>query len=136
VSVFKKIIFGEDTSRHSLEASPFLNMMGVMEKMNNYNFIRIFCSHKKPLFLPYYVPNKLFIIEVARQYKFWFHVLYEKGKNNLFLISSNYTKLNYFKVVILKINFHFWKLEFWIFEVCNYYFMIVGQNFDLPTTLF
>jgi hypothetical protein len=48
--------------------------------MDDYNIIRIFCSHEKPLFLPYYVPDKLFIIEVARQYKFWFHVFYEKRK--------------------------------------------------------
>jgi len=56
------------------------HLLCVMEKMDDYNIIRIFCSHEKPLFLPYCVPNKLFIIEVARQYKLWFHVFYEKMK--------------------------------------------------------
>jgi hypothetical protein len=78
--VFKKFLFREDNSRFSLEESSFLNTKGVLEKMDDYNFIRIFCSHEKPLFLPYYVPDKLFIIEVARKYKLWFHVFYEKRK--------------------------------------------------------
>jgi hypothetical protein len=73
VSVFKKFLFGEDTSRISLELSSFLNTKGVIEKMGDYNIIRILCSHEKPLFLPYFVPDKLFFIEVERQYKFRFH---------------------------------------------------------------
>jgi hypothetical protein len=77
---FKKLLFGEDTSRLSLEASTFLNKKGIMEKMDNYNIIRIFCSHEKPIYLPYYVSDKLFIIEVARKYKFWFHAFYERRK--------------------------------------------------------
>jgi hypothetical protein len=63
----KKCLFGEDNSRLLLEASSFLNTKGVLEKMDNYNIIRIFRSHEKPLFLPYYVSDKLFIIEVVIQ---------------------------------------------------------------------
>ena len=80
VSEFKKFLFGEDTSRLSLEASIFLDKKGIMEKMDNYNIIRIFYSHENSIHLPYYVSNKLFIIEVARQYKFWFHDFYERRK--------------------------------------------------------
>jgi hypothetical protein len=35
---------------------------------------------KNTFFLPYYVRDRFFVIEVARQYKFRFHVFYEKGK--------------------------------------------------------
>jgi hypothetical protein len=57
VSEFKKLLFGEDTSRISLEASRFLDKKGILEKMDNYNIIRIFCSHENPIYLPYYVPE-------------------------------------------------------------------------------
>jgi hypothetical protein len=43
VSEFKKLLFGEDTSRISLEASIFLDKNRIPEKMDNYNIIRIFC---------------------------------------------------------------------------------------------
>jgi len=84
VSVLKKILFGEDTSRNSLEASVFLSTKGVLEKMDDYNIIRILCSHEKPIFVPYYVSNKLFMIEVERQYKFWFHIFYEKREKTTY----------------------------------------------------
>jgi hypothetical protein len=60
---------GKDTYKISLEASRFLDKKGILEKMDNY-IMRTFCSHEKPMYTPYYVPNKLFIIEVVRQYKF------------------------------------------------------------------
>jgi hypothetical protein len=50
MSELKKNLFGEDTSIFSLEASTFLNTKGVLEKMDNYNIIRIFCSHERPIF--------------------------------------------------------------------------------------
>jgi hypothetical protein len=87
VSIFKKILFGEDASRLLLEASAFLNTKGVLEKMDNYNIIIILCSHEKPIFLPYYVPDKLFIIEVARKYKFGFHIFYEKREKIVYSFS-------------------------------------------------
>jgi hypothetical protein len=66
MSEFKKLLFGEDTSRLSLEASIFLNRKGILEKMDDCNIMRVFCCHEKPIFIPYYVCEKLFIIEVAR----------------------------------------------------------------------
>jgi len=48
--------------------------------MEDYNIIRVLCSNEKPIFLPYYLSDKLFIIEIARQYKFWFHTFSEKRK--------------------------------------------------------
>jgi hypothetical protein len=87
VSQFKKLLFGYDTSRISLEALTFLNGKGFLKKMDDYNIIRIFCSHEKYIFLLYYVPDKLFIIEVARQYKFWFYIFYEKRKRQFIPLS-------------------------------------------------
>jgi hypothetical protein len=80
VSAFKKLLFRENTSRLSLEASAFLDTKGILEKMDNYNIIKRLCSLEKPLFIPYYIRDKLFLIEVARQYKSWFHIFYEKKK--------------------------------------------------------
>jgi hypothetical protein len=61
MSEFKKLLFGEDTSRISLEASYFLNGKGILEKMDDYNIIKVFGSHKKRMFLPYYVSQKLLL---------------------------------------------------------------------------
>ena len=78
--VFKKLLFGENTTRLSLEAMAFLNKRGTLEKMENYNVIRIFGSRESPFSLPYYILEKIFIIEVARKYKFWLHFFNEKIK--------------------------------------------------------
>jgi hypothetical protein len=43
---------------------------GVMEKMEDYDVIMVFCSTEKPIFLPYYVSDKLFFIEIALKYRF------------------------------------------------------------------
>jgi hypothetical protein len=80
VIVFKKLLFGENTTRLSLEATTFLNKRGTLEKMENYNVIRIFGSRESPFFLPYYISDKIFIIEVARKYRFWLHFFNEKRK--------------------------------------------------------
>jgi hypothetical protein len=80
VSVFKKILLGENTPRISVEATKFLEKKGTIEKMENHSIIRIFCSKENPSFLPYYVPDKLFITEVARQYNLWLHFFHEKRK--------------------------------------------------------
>jgi hypothetical protein len=47
--VFKKLVFGGNTSRLSHEALSFLNKKGIAEDMEKYNIIRIYCSHEKPL---------------------------------------------------------------------------------------
>jgi hypothetical protein len=63
-----------------LEATTFLKGKRVLEKMEEYNVIRVFCSIEKPTFLSYYISDKMFIIEIARQYKLWFHTFFEKRK--------------------------------------------------------
>jgi hypothetical protein len=62
VSKFKKLLFGEDTSQLSMEAPTFLKGKGIIEKMEDYNITKVFYSIEKPIFLPYYISNKLFII--------------------------------------------------------------------------
>jgi hypothetical protein len=42
VSKFKKLLFGEDTSQLSLETMDFLKGKGVLEKMEDYNVIKVF----------------------------------------------------------------------------------------------
>jgi len=44
VSVFKKLLLGKNTPRISFEATRFLEKRGTIEKMENHNIIRIFCS--------------------------------------------------------------------------------------------
>jgi hypothetical protein len=44
VTVFKKTLFGDNTSILSSEETSFLNKKGILEKKENYNFIRIFYS--------------------------------------------------------------------------------------------
>jgi hypothetical protein len=73
---------GENTPRIYVEATKFLEKKRTIQKMENHNIIRIFCSKENPYFLLYYVLNKLFIIEVARHYKFWFHFFHEKRKKH------------------------------------------------------
>jgi hypothetical protein len=61
VSIFKKIMLGENTPKIFVEATKFLEKKGTIEKMENHSIIRIFCSKENPSFIPYYVPDKLFI---------------------------------------------------------------------------
>jgi hypothetical protein len=83
VSVFKKLFLGENTPRISIEATKFLEKRRTIKKMENHNMIRIFCSKENPSFLLYYVPDKLFITEVVRQYNKWLHIFHEKRKKQL-----------------------------------------------------
>ena len=87
VTVFKKLLFGDNTSRLSSEAVTFINKRGTLEKMENHNVIRIFCSREILSFLPYYVSEKLFINEVARQYGFWLHFFHEKRKKAIYPVA-------------------------------------------------
>jgi hypothetical protein len=80
LSSFKKLMFGESTSRLSLEATSFLNQRGVVEYNEDYNIIRIYCSHVAPTYLPFYVSDKMFIIEVCRQYRFWVNFFAQRKK--------------------------------------------------------
>jgi hypothetical protein len=55
--------------------------------MENHSVIKIFYSKEDPSFLPYHVSEKLFIIEVARQYNFWLHFFHEKRKKQFISLS-------------------------------------------------
>jgi hypothetical protein len=66
VSVFKILLFGNDTPRISNQASKFLDKKGAFEKMESHNVIKIFGSNENHAFLPCHVPDKMFIIEVER----------------------------------------------------------------------
>jgi hypothetical protein len=74
------LLFGKDTPRMSDQESKFLDRKGTLEKMENYNVIRIFGSKENPLFLLCHVSDKLFIIEIVRQYNYWLHFFHEKTK--------------------------------------------------------
>jgi hypothetical protein len=80
VSIFKKFLLGENTSRISDQASIFLEKNGKIEKMENLILIRIFFSKENPYFISYHVSNKLFITKVARKYNLWLHFFHEKMK--------------------------------------------------------
>jgi hypothetical protein len=62
VFVFMNLVFGENTSKLSQEASTFPGKKGIMEKINKYNIIRIYYLMKNPFYIPYYVPEKLFVV--------------------------------------------------------------------------
>jgi hypothetical protein len=80
VSSFKKLIFGSGTSRLSLEVTTFLDKRGSFKAMDHYNIVRIYCSRERPFYLPYYVPDKIFVIEVCKQYRLWAHFFHERRK--------------------------------------------------------
>jgi hypothetical protein len=48
--------------------------------MEHYSVVRIYCSHERPLYLLYYVLDKIFFIEVAGKYIFWVHFFHDKRK--------------------------------------------------------
>jgi hypothetical protein len=67
-----------------LEAASFLARKGSFKAMDNFSVIILYCSHGIPSFLPYYVSDRLFIVEVCQQYNFWAHIFNEK-KNKQFI---------------------------------------------------
>jgi hypothetical protein len=80
ISEFKKLVFGPNTSRLSLEAATFLMGKGVFETTEYFSIIRLFGCEEKPFLLPFYVSDKHFVVEVCRQYKSWAHFFNEKRK--------------------------------------------------------
>jgi hypothetical protein len=80
ISDFKKLIFGPNTSRLSLEVASFLTEKGIFETMEDFSVLRLFGFQGKPFFLPFYVSDRHFVIEVCRQYKYWAHFFNEKRK--------------------------------------------------------
>jgi hypothetical protein len=80
LSSFKKLVHGPTTSRLSMEVASFLAGKGVFETLDDFSYIRLYDFQGKPSLLPFYVSNKLFTIEVCKQYKFWAHFFNEKRK--------------------------------------------------------
>jgi len=83
--------------------------------MDNYNIVIIYCSHERPLFLPYYIPDKLFAIEVERQHKFWLHFFHEKRKKQFIplpwrigeILLRGITKIDEFAIQLGQYNLKF-----------------------------
>jgi hypothetical protein len=80
ISVFKVLLLREDAPRISDQATRFLDRKGALEKMDNYNVIRIFGSKEKPALLPCHITYIMFVTEIARQYNYWLHIFHEKRK--------------------------------------------------------
>jgi hypothetical protein len=78
---FKKLIFGSSTSRISLKATTFMDKRGSFKAMDHYNIVRIYCSRERPFCLSYYVLDKIFVVEVCKQYRLWAHFFHERRKN-------------------------------------------------------
>jgi hypothetical protein len=51
VFFFKGLLFGKDTPKISAKETKFLDKKGTLEKMENYNVIRIFNFKENPSFL-------------------------------------------------------------------------------------
>ena len=68
MSIFKILLLGEDAPRISKHAISFLDRKGTLKHLDNYTVIRIFVSREKPALLPCYIMDKMFVVEVARQY--------------------------------------------------------------------
>jgi hypothetical protein len=78
VSFLKGFLFEKYTPIISSQASKYLDKKGTLEKMENYNVIKIFSSKENPSFLPCYLSDIMFVIEFVRQYNFWLHFFHEK----------------------------------------------------------
>ena len=89
VSFFKNILLGENTPSISNQATIILEKKGTIEKMENHSIIRIFFSKENHSFLPYYVPDKLFITEVERKYNFQLQFFHEKRKKQFIPLPWN-----------------------------------------------
>jgi hypothetical protein len=99
VSDFKGFLFGKDPPRISDQVSKFLDKKGTLEKMENYNVIRIFGLKKNPSFIPCHISDRMFIVKVARKYNLWLPFFHDKRKNQF-------------------IHFH-WKIRDFIFKNIN-----------------
>jgi hypothetical protein len=83
LSIFKVFLLGENVPRISEQATSFLDKKGTLQHLDNYIVIRIFGSTEQPSLLPFHVTNIIFIVEVARQYNYWFHLFQRKKKKTV-----------------------------------------------------
>ena len=80
VSVFKDLLLGKDAPRMSVHATKFLDRKGTLEQKENYSVLMVFGSKENLAFLPCHITNKMFVIEIARQYNHWLHFFHGKRK--------------------------------------------------------
>jgi hypothetical protein len=80
-------MFGKNIARFSLEATSFLDQRGKFESNEKYSIIRIYCSQEPPIYLMFYVSDRMFIIEVCRQYKFWANLFSQRNKKQFIQLS-------------------------------------------------
>jgi hypothetical protein len=74
------MIHSSTTFRLSLEVSSFLSEKGVFETMEYFSFIRLYGFQGKPSLFPFYISDRIFIVELCKQYKYWMHFFGEKRK--------------------------------------------------------
>jgi hypothetical protein len=60
ISEFKRLIFGHNTSRLSLEVSTFISGKGSYETSEEFTVIKLFGSEEKPFLFSFYVSDRLF----------------------------------------------------------------------------
>jgi hypothetical protein len=111
VSPFKKFIFGNSASILSLDAATFLDKRGSFEENENYSIIKVNFSREAPICLPFYVSDKIIVIEVCR--RFWEHFFYERKKNQFISLPwkigeitlKNASKIDEYAIEFYKYNF-------------------------------
>jgi hypothetical protein len=79
---FKKMIHGPAASRLSLEASSFLTEKGIFETLEDFGLLRLFGFQGKPFLLPFYVSDRLFVIEVCESINNGHTFSTKKERNN------------------------------------------------------
>jgi hypothetical protein len=80
MSVFKFLLLGEDAPRISEQETSFLDKKGTLKHLDNHTVIIIFGSTEKPPLLPCHIMEKMFVVEVKRQYNYWFHLFQRKKR--------------------------------------------------------
>jgi hypothetical protein len=80
VSVFKDLLLGKDASRMFGQATRFLNRKCTLEQNENHNVLMVFGSKENPSFLPCHIMDKMFTVEIARQYNHWLNFFLDKKK--------------------------------------------------------
>jgi len=74
------MIHGSSRQRLIRESTFFLIGKGVFEIRDEFSYIILYGFQGKPFLLPYYVYDKLFMVEVCRQYESWVHFFNEQRK--------------------------------------------------------
>jgi hypothetical protein len=93
LSSFKRLVFGKNIARLSLEAASFLHQRGTFESNENYSIIIIYCSQEPPIYLTFYVSDRMFIVEVCRQYRFWEIFFSQRNKKQFIQLPSKFGEI-------------------------------------------